>query len=54
MESVLRNPVVSLKKVARMPTKDRKKVLMELKHQVSKRRGGSVSNGLKVVVGGCQ
>jgi hypothetical protein len=51
MESVFRHPVVSLKKVARMPDKDRKAVLKELKHYVSKQRGGSVSNGLKVNVG---
>jgi len=35
-----------------MPAKDRKAILKELKHPVSKRRRGSVSNGLKVVVGG--
>ena len=48
---VLRHPMVSLKKVARMSSKDRNNVLKELKKQACKRRRGSVNNGVKVKVG---
>jgi len=52
IDSVLHHPVVSLKKVVRLPSKDRKSVIKELKQQVRKHRGSSVRNGLKVIEGG--
>jgi len=50
-ESVLRHPMVNIKKVARLPTKDRSGVLKELKKQVHKRRGGIINNKLKATKG---
>ncbi|CAJ2657871.1 unnamed protein product [Trifolium pratense] len=41
---VLRHPIHSLKKVARMPTKDRGEVLKVLKKSVRRRRGGDGRN----------
>lgn len=49
--SVLRHPVINLKKVARVPAKDRKEVLNVLKSKVRKRRQGTSSKGVKVTNG---
>jgi hypothetical protein len=46
---VLRHPGANLKRIARMPSKDRMVVLKELKKQVRKRGRGSVSNGFQVI-----
>lgn len=46
MNSALRHPVVNIKKVARMSSKERQTVLKELRKHVGKRLRGSVSNGV--------
>jgi hypothetical protein len=48
---VLRHPVVSFKRVARMPTKERNVVLKELKHQQRKRSGRVNIKGGTIPVG---